>query len=355
MSTNTRTPVTAKEAGMVSIMVTMILMIVISLIVVGFAQISRRNQREALDRQLSTQAFYAAETGVNDAADLIKTRTEGGQAITAKPNCASTGGGVYAGLSGAIDNPGGVAYTCLMVDPAPRTLLYSSVGTTSIVVPLNAASGTIANLNLIWNSKNDSTTPMTGCPGSATNVFSTTGNWNCGYGVLRVDLVPTTGGLSHAGLQTSLMTSFLVPTTGGTNGITYGPGSGNNRVAVRCTNTNCNLSINGLSQSSYYARISSLYRDVSLQISATNGGGTPVNLTGAQAVIDSTGKAQDVLRRIRVNVPLTASSRNLLSDYAIQSTDAICKRYVVMDGYFQSYAAAAVPGLGPTTTNPLCQ
>jgi Tfp pilus assembly protein PilX len=59
-----------KQAGMVAIMVTMILMIVISLIVVGFAQISRRNQRQALDRQLSTQAFYAAETGVNDASDL---------------------------------------------------------------------------------------------------------------------------------------------------------------------------------------------------------------------------------------------------------------------------------------------
>jgi len=354
MSKNTRTPVTAKEAGMVSIMVTMILMIVISLIVVGFAQISRRNQREALDRQLSTQAFYAAETGVNDAADLIKTRVQSGQAITAKPSCASSGGGVYAGLSGAIDNPAGVSYTCLMVDPAPRTLVYNSVGSTSIVVPLNAASGNIANLSLIWNAKSDSTTPMTGCPGSAVNAFSTTSNWNCGYGVLRVDLVPTTGALSHAGLQAGQMTAFLVPTPGGTNTVTYAGGSGNNRVAVRCTNTNCNMTINGLGQPSYYARISSLYRDVSLQINATNGSGTPVNLTGAQAVIDSTGKAQDVLRRIRVNVPLTPN-RNLLSDYAIQSTDAICKRYVVMDGYFQSYAAAAVPGLGPTTTNPLCQ
>ena len=65
---------------MVAILVTMNLMIVISLIVLGFAQISRRNQRQSLDRQLSTQAFYAAETAVNDAADLIKTAVQAGTA-----------------------------------------------------------------------------------------------------------------------------------------------------------------------------------------------------------------------------------------------------------------------------------
>jgi len=40
----------SKQRGMVAIMITMILMIVISLIVLGFAQISRRNQRQSLDR-----------------------------------------------------------------------------------------------------------------------------------------------------------------------------------------------------------------------------------------------------------------------------------------------------------------
>jgi Tfp pilus assembly protein PilX len=62
---------TSRQAGMVSIMVTMILMVVLSLIVIGFAQIARRNSRQSLDRQLSTSAFYAAEAGVNDVRDLI--------------------------------------------------------------------------------------------------------------------------------------------------------------------------------------------------------------------------------------------------------------------------------------------
>jgi len=42
------------QTGLVSIMVTIIMMLVISLIVLGFATVTRRNTREALDRQLST-------------------------------------------------------------------------------------------------------------------------------------------------------------------------------------------------------------------------------------------------------------------------------------------------------------
>src|SRR5688572_1479839 len=111
-----------KEAGMVAIMVTMILMIVISLIVLGFAQISRRNQRQTLDRQLSTQAFYAAETGINDAAELIKGASG---VVPDKPDCASSGGGFYT-LTPTIDATNNVEYTCLTVDPSPESLVYSS-------------------------------------------------------------------------------------------------------------------------------------------------------------------------------------------------------------------------------------
>ncbi len=53
------------ESGLAAIAVTMIIMGIVTLIVVGFATLMRREQRQALDQQLSTQAFYAAESGVN--------------------------------------------------------------------------------------------------------------------------------------------------------------------------------------------------------------------------------------------------------------------------------------------------
>jgi hypothetical protein len=351
-----------KEAGMVAILVTMILMIVISLIVLGFAQISRRNQRQSLDRQLSTQAFYAAETAVNDAADLIKAAVQTGTNPAAKPDCNSSGGGFYATLTPVIDATSDVEYSCLIVDPAPTTLVYSDVGTTSTVVPLVASSGTIASVRLTWQTKDDSLTPATNCPNNR-NTLPAAGAWGtCGYGVLRFDLVPTTGGLTHSSLQSATMTAFVIPLRPGAaaaataNPMGYSTGGANNRLGVVCSNANCTLTINGLSQGQYYMRVSSLYKDVSLQIAATSSTGSAVSLQGAQAVIDATGKAQDVLRRIQVRVPLAGSSSNLLSDFAIQSTDAVCKRFAVMDGYFQSSANAAVPGVGAAhATNPLCQ
>lgn len=347
-----------KQAGMVAIMVTLILMIIISLIVLGFAQISRRNQRQALDRQLSTQAFYAAETGVNDVAKLIKDATATGTPVAAKPDCASTGAGFYS-LTPVIDAASKVEYTCLTVDPTPSTLVYGSIGSTSTVVPLIAASGTISSVKFTWQSKDATATPANSCPTTTSSAFSTTSLWTCGYGVLRFDLVPTTGSLSLSGLQGATMTSFLVPlrpaSAGSPNPTAYTTGGGNNRLGVVCSNTNCTMTINGLTQSQYYLRISSIYKEVSLQIVASDSGGAAVKLQGAQAVVDSTGKAQDVLRRIQVRIPLSGSSTNKLSDYAIQSTEAICKRFSVMDGFFRSDANTAVPGVGSSTSNPLCQ
>lgn len=347
----------AKEAGLVSIMVTLILMIVISLIVLGFAQISRRNQRQALDRQLSTQAFYAAETGINDARDLITAATLAGQNVPEKSDCSAGSGATatfYASLSPDLD--GGTSdeaeYTCVMVDPTPKDLLWSEVYSPSIVAPIISANGSnITSIRLVWESTDTTNpSPTNNCPTTTNNVFSTNGAWNCGYGVLRMDLVPTNGTFDVATLQNRTMTSFLVPfRLGGVSSFAFTAGSANNRRGIACNNTNCTLTITGLTTNQYYMRVSSIYEPVSLVATAFDASGNALELQGAQAVIDATGKAQDVLRRVQVHVPLTPSSQNRLSDYAIQSTDAVCKRFVVMDNYFDPSVSGVV------STNPLCQ
>jgi hypothetical protein len=160
-------------------------------------------------------------------------------------------------------------------------------------------------------------------------------------------------------LQTSTMTSFVVPVrpggTGTANPIPYTTGGSNNRLGVICSDENCSLTINALSHAQYHMRVSSLYREVTLRLEAFDASGAQLSLQDAQAIIDSTGKAQDVLRRIQVRVPLNGSSGNQLSDFAIQSTEAICKRFSVMDGLFTNDAPNAVPGVQASTTNDLCQ
>jgi Tfp pilus assembly protein PilX len=343
----------SSERGMVSIITTMVLMIVISLIVLGFAQLSRRNQREALDRQLSTQAFYAAESGVNEASDVIKKAIANGTTIAEKTACDGTGpAGFYAALNPTIDAASNVRFSCLLVDPTPTSLRYGDIGTTSVIVPVISANGDgISRIELDWQAK-VSGNPLTGCPTTTNDVFSPTASWACGYGVLRFDLVPTAGNTDAAGLQGATMTTFAVPfSSGGTSAIAYGANgaNGNVKVGTTCTATSCSLAITGLSQNSYHMRISSLYRNVGLQLRAENAGGSALELQNAQAVVDVTGRAQDVLRRIQVHVPLRGNSRNLLSDYAIQSTDPICKRFSVMDGYFGTDVN------GVSSPNRLCQ
>lgn len=343
----------AREAGLVSIMVTLILMIVISLIVLGFAQVSRRNQRQALDRQLSTQAFYAAESGVNDARDLINQAVTAGNTIAAKNSC-DAGSGMYAGLNPDLDGTGNdeAEYTCVMVNLTPQTLLYGDVGNiASTIIPVSSAAGTnISRIVLTWQTKDDTPTPTTGCPTTTSGIFSPTSSWTCGYGVIRLDLVPTTGNLDYATLQNNTMTTFLVPQSSGGSGTTgYAAGGANNRIGVACTNAGCTFAITGLSVNEYHMRISSIYKNVSLQVTAFDASNNQLALKDAQAIIDATGKAQDVLRRIQVHVPLTASSQNQMSDYVMQSTDSICKRFVTMDNYFDTQVN------GVTSTSPLCQ
>ena len=55
------------EHGFASIVIALILIIVLALFTIGFAQLARREQQTALDSQKATQAQYAAESGINNA------------------------------------------------------------------------------------------------------------------------------------------------------------------------------------------------------------------------------------------------------------------------------------------------
>src|SRR5262245_1378660 len=115
------------QKGMVSILVTMVIMIVVSLIVLGFAKIIRREERQSLDRQLSTQAFYAAESGINDAVKKISDDIKNNVTVPTKTSCDPDN---HYTTSNQLDGTT-ITYSCLLIDPTPNTLEYSSINTTS--------------------------------------------------------------------------------------------------------------------------------------------------------------------------------------------------------------------------------
>src|SRR4051812_1988899 len=112
MRKNSQPDLHTDARGVVSIIVTILIMLVLSLIILGFAQLVRREQRQSLDRQLSTQAFYAAETGVNDAIKALNNSVLTGK----KSDCDPDGLGLGANVN-KLDASGTVSYVCVLVNP----------------------------------------------------------------------------------------------------------------------------------------------------------------------------------------------------------------------------------------------
>jgi Tfp pilus assembly protein PilX len=347
------------QRGMVSFLVTLIMMAVITLIVVGFTEVTNRNSREALDRQLSAQAFYAAESGVNATRDQIQAALTSGAAIVGKTTCANN----YDGSSVAPIGPG-VKYTCVLVNPNPTTLVYNGINrASSIVIPIETATD-LTSLNFSWTKKAGTATGT--CTGRADSYYPASPSWTCGFGILRVDLMqvtdpaapPTDANAMYNYTNTLYLSPFgagtgNIPILGGgslpfntaTKGFT---GTGCNSAAGStcggsgACNTTCTVDFNLSGARKYYARVTMLYRDAGqLTVSAKVASGAAAEFINGQTMVDVTGQAQDELRRIQVRLApdnSAAGANDGLPLNALTSTNGLCKRFSILPG-----DAAATP------------
>jgi len=311
-------------------MVTLVMMLVITLVVIGFAQIARRNQREALDNQLSTQAFYAAETGVNLVSSLMQTQPDVNS--LKKTACPAQAPPYNAQLN---DTVTAVANSCLLVDTAPSSLVYDDIGTDSTVVPVRSSTGTgSGTLELTWSPQSAQTDDkLSNCPNlSSYGTFPASSNWSahCPFGVLRFDMVDVSaaGSLTAENLEGQTITVFAPPTSSHNALVrqegTFSPGLS----AVTCSGegpaASCSLTIQNVNFShTYYLRVTSLYKHVRLHVTGT-AGGNEVHFINAQILVDSTGKAVDVLRRVQVRLD---QNSQMAPANAIQAQSGICKLY----------------------------
>jgi hypothetical protein len=349
------------EDGMTAIFVTMIMIFVISILVIGFALLSRREQRQSLDTQLSTQAYYAAESGVNDAIAAIRAQqsTSSGT-ITPTGGCADSGPYKFNSSvpkSSELSAPDKVSYSCVIIDPAPKQLDFKNVGSDGVVVPLTSDRGganpKFQSITLTWQPiAGREANATTGCAANTTLPPNTSAAWTCGFPMLRVETVPTET-LGRASLLSGTRVKFLKPVTGG-GGNSVSINNNATVEMVRCTNV-CTMTFNtGGASSKYYMRVAALYGQTPrVSVSATDAAGA-VGLSGAQAIIDVTGKAQGVMRRVVVAVDLTDANAGKAPNAAITSGESICKRFAVGPNYFRNEANATA-GSYNSTYNTLCK
>lgn len=306
------------EKGFASITIALVLIAVLALLTVGFAQLARREQQNALDKQLSNQAYYAAESGVNDANNAVKS----GALTTSTPK-EGTDQCMDLPLPGApsaqISSQSGVSYSCIMVDLQPESLTKDMASDGDWTTYFTSVGSAPDSITLTWNSMIASKQPRADNSG-----FAPTSLWNA-RAAMQFSITPLSS-YNRDDLINNTYTVYGYPSTS-SDSASYG-GEQGKIVSAACDPAPkgaCHVTINGLPAgvTKYAIHIHDYYDASHVALSAKSGA-TSLKLADSQAVIDVTGKARDVLKRILVHVPIHPSHD--LPDESVQAQD-ICKYF----------------------------
>ncbi|HEX5797492.1 MAG TPA: pilus assembly PilX N-terminal domain-containing protein [Candidatus Saccharimonadales bacterium] len=325
------------QKGMASMVIVILIMTLLSLIVVSMTKTANREQKQALDRQLNSQAFYAAESGINDARDYYLNNFEDpiNPASEEKTSCDGIDGAIgneqFPGYSNTVGESVN-RYSCVLYDATPESLEFSRIGNDSLVIPLEdkEAANQIDDLTVTWKRPNTGSHDFSGCPSAN---FPPSLNDDCDAGVLRVELIDPTG-TSRSDLVAKNFTAFLSPRphpNSSPGSPQYSSGLGTNGQGVNwrggCSGNQCSLTIHNIGKKRLVLHLRSLYKESRVSVTGTvDGSGEAIEFIDAQMMIDATGRASDVLKRIRVRDPLSTYSSREYTEAAIQTGgDDTCK------------------------------
>jgi len=379
---------TRREDGFVSLFSTIFFMLLITVITLGFIQITATEQQQALNNDLSASALASAQSGIEDGkravlkyfsltnpTDLATYRTQ----MTApnSSNCTSITGsqvgsdlGVAASGNVVGNNQINQSYTCLTVNlNSPDFLSQSSAGK-SLIVPLRAAGGNFQQIRVSWHLL--STTvgqDGDGLPGATPGtppyyaagplLYPANGSatlpigWGeLGYpAYMRVQLFghPSSGAYDRNALNQRSRSVLLVPGQSGiapTTAINLGTADPNpatlgtaelNPQTIRCEpNPTGNIGSYACSallqlptggafasgSNRYYLRLTPLYGATHFRVALVNGG-SEVNFDQVQPIVDVTGRAADVYRRLQARVQVNQVAN--YPEYAAEIANDICK------------------------------
>lgn len=320
------------ERGFASMVVALILVLVLALLTIGFAQVARREQQNALAKQLATQANYAAESAINDASvdikkGLITTANSGGGTTCINPSALPA-----AALSRNpdIEPAYGVSYSCLLVSLQPPSLIKQPLEADKGWTVAFNTSASLASLNIRW--KTHSPTAKTSQGAYAGSGFTPSGSWGNHPAVLQFSLTPLALGTDRASMINNTFTAYLYPSAGA-NSINYAASTSTNNARVvpggcNAAATNCNVTVTGITglTGTYLLHIFGYYDASDITVTGTSTAGSALSFVGGQAQIDATGKAKNVLKRLQARVSLSGAD---LPDFALEAQN-VCKRFTTM-------------------------
>jgi Tfp pilus assembly protein PilX len=117
------------ENGLASIIIVGVMVILLTLISLGFANIVDRHLRNSISHQLSVGATYAAQSGINDALNYLKTIDSTATASKCGDliGTASSPGPLYSTSNISGDSDRTVSYNCVLISQHPTSLTFGGI------------------------------------------------------------------------------------------------------------------------------------------------------------------------------------------------------------------------------------
>lgn len=306
------------ERGVVALMTTIIVSLLLVVVTISGARIMSAELRQATDFDLSVKAYFAAESGVEDAIAEIR---RNGVENSVSPGCEA-----FNDSDANLSSDGVVAYTCQVVS-LEQTALQSELKKEASV-QIDLAGLDFNRLVVSWNQEGSSD-PAAWDGAAIPPQFPPGTTWSDQYpAVMEATFVsyPQTSSFDSADITSQVV--ILKPSSSGVQNNPINIQSASNPETVRCTPSavsgsyECQASLQlPPANRNYVVRLHARYSSTHYKIEAFKGN-NPVDIPNTQLTVDVTGKAGDVFRRIQAKSFLSQSTS---LPFVILADDSICK------------------------------
>ncbi|MDB5165146.1 MAG: hypothetical protein JWM00_36 [Candidatus Saccharibacteria bacterium] len=379
-----------RQQGAVSLFVVIFTALLVIIVTVGFVQLMVRNQQQATQSDLSQSAYDSALAGVEDAkramviskkcaSDPAPTVCQGIDAKLDSQQC-STLSAIFDGSAtderkiqqSVSDESLDQAYTCVKI--IQNTPDYTRKGLQpgkSHLIPLRVAPGeSFDKIEIKWFTRDDISEDFSGdntLPANyASMPFPMSGDdtrWGkTAPPLLRTQLIKTGSSFTLSSLETTgglgnANTLFLYPTNIGLD-VPFSADPGidgpihSTPQSVKCNNSQfsegdyaCTVTLTLPEPTSgAYLRLSALYNKTRYKVVMKNGDAV-VRFHGVQPEVDSTGRANDLFRRVNARIQFESTDFPYPED-AVDLYGSLCKDFSVtskIEHYDAGRCNVAVP------------
>lgn len=349
------------QSGAVAMLSVTIFSLIITVVATAYISSVISQQRNALNYDQGTRAYYAAESGVQDTVRDL--RLPAHQSANKNTDCTP-----WENSQGTIGGDRGynLRYTCQLVTVKPTELTGQlqpggNLNATMKLETDNPAPGPY-KLVLRWSKTSDETNPQVLYPRGLSDqkLLGRTTQWNANgntdfpmHAILRASVIDHTAtNFTRANIQQRVL--YLNPTPPSSKDANPGLALGQSQASQQdqlITNAACypsdsvpaNAGYNGFAcqatlelNSSYdlrnqalYLRLGSVYRSTSFSVQLLKDE-QPLQLKNGQAIIDVTGKSGDsTFRRVKQTVSIGGYKEDHQLDAGLVSAEGICKLFTV--------------------------